>query len=210
MARPYVVLVATDLSDISRPAVVRALEIANQRPTSVVHAVYVVPGRDSAESGASPDGALHEAGEKLRAFVEPELKSFPTQGKLNVERLVAHVRAGKPAHEIVQLAMDLEADEIVVGTHGRQGIARALLGSVAEVVLRTAPCSVLAVRPKGQATASQPVPAFTPPCPRCVEARETSGGARLWCDQHSEQHGRRHTYHYPASSGAHSSGFLIH
>ena len=211
---PYVVLVASDLSDVSRPAVTRALEIANQRPASIVHAVYVAPLREAsvlpAESDASSDGVLSEAARKLKAFIEPELKSFPIQGKLSVERVVAHVRVGKPAQEIVQLATDLEADEIVVGTHGRQGVARALLGSVAELVLRTAPCSVLAVRPKGQVSASQPAPSFTPPCAVCVEVRAASGGTRLWCDQHSEQHGRRHTYHYPGSAGSHNSGFLIH
>jgi nucleotide-binding universal stress UspA family protein len=53
---------------------------------------------------------------------------------------------GDPAKEIVRLAREEDADLIVIGTHGRTGIARALLGSVAEVVVRRAPCPVLAYK----------------------------------------------------------------
>ena len=60
------------------------------------------------------------------------------------ERLV---RNGPPAEEIVRYAREMEADLIVLGTHGRTGIAHALLGSVAERVVRKAPCPVMTVRP---------------------------------------------------------------
>jgi nucleotide-binding universal stress UspA family protein len=55
--------------------------------------------------------------------------------------------AGKPVEEIVRTAKDWGADLIVVGSHGRAGVQRALLGSVAEGVMRAAPCAVLVVRP---------------------------------------------------------------
>ena len=54
-----------------------------------------------------------------------------------------------PTAEIIAAASDLHADLVCIGTHGRGGIARVLLGSVAEHVLRQAPCPVLTVRPKG-------------------------------------------------------------
>ena len=53
---------------------------------------------------------------------------------------------GQPATEIVELAQRLPADVVVIGTHGRTGIGHLLLGSVAERVLRRAPCPVLIVR----------------------------------------------------------------
>jgi nucleotide-binding universal stress UspA family protein len=56
------------------------------------------------------------------------------------------LRAGNAAQEIVALATDERADLIVIGTHGRGGLDRALLGSVADRVIRQAPCHVLSVR----------------------------------------------------------------
>ncbi|HXD96793.1 MAG TPA: universal stress protein [Candidatus Acidoferrum sp.] len=57
------------------------------------------------------------------------------------------VRVGEPAVEIVRLAAEEHADMIVMGTQGRTGLERLLLGSVAERVIRQAPCPVLTVRP---------------------------------------------------------------
>ena len=56
------------------------------------------------------------------------------------------VRTGDARDVINQTAKELGVDLIVMGTHGRRGISRALLGSVAETVVRTAPCAVLTVR----------------------------------------------------------------
>ena len=55
------------------------------------------------------------------------------------------MRLGKPSEEIVQHAAEHEIDLIVMGTHGREGLARALMGSVAETVVRRARCPVLTV-----------------------------------------------------------------
>jgi nucleotide-binding universal stress UspA family protein len=53
---------------------------------------------------------------------------------------------GEPAAEILRLASELKANLIVMGTHGRTGLGRLLMGSVAEVVLRRAPCPVLTLK----------------------------------------------------------------
>jgi nucleotide-binding universal stress UspA family protein len=60
--------------------------------------------------------------------------------------LVSHIRSGSAAREIAQLANDLQANLVVVGTQGRTGIARLLLGSVAHAVVTLAPCAVLVAR----------------------------------------------------------------
>jgi hypothetical protein len=99
-----------------------------------------------------------------------------------------------PAAAIAQLAADLEADLVLVGTHGRRGFSRVLLGSVAEGVVRLAPCPVMVMRPRE--VAEPALPTLAPPCARCIETRKKTAGKELWCEQHSEHHGRRHTYHY--------------
>lgn len=59
------------------------------------------------------------------------------------------VRKGSPSAEIVKLASEEQADLVSMGTHGRSGVSRVLLGSVADRVIRTAPCPVLTVRKPG-------------------------------------------------------------
>ena len=106
--------------------------------------------------------------------------------------LVAHEAHGDAAKVIVQTASDLEADVVIVGTHGRTGVQRVMMGSTAESVVRHAGCPVLVVRHKSHENAA---PEIEAPCPRCVAAREESLGARFWCEQHEQRHGRRHTYY---------------
>ncbi len=61
-------------------------------------------------------------------------------------RLTRRARRGEAAAEILKLAAEYPADLIVMGTHGRSGLSRLVIGSVAETVLRQAPCPVLTVR----------------------------------------------------------------
>ena len=63
--------------------------------------------------------------------------------------IVTEVAVGSPVEIIVQAANDLSADLIVIGTHGRSGFGHLLIGSVAERVIRLAPCPVLTVRASG-------------------------------------------------------------
>jgi len=80
-----------------------------------------------------------------------ERVSAPTE--VRVERQVGE---GDSAVEILRAAQDLKADLIVMGTHGRTGLGRLLMGSVAEQVVRKAPCPVLTVRtPSLQAESAQ-------------------------------------------------------
>lgn len=67
----------------------------------------------------------------------------PPDSSIRVEHLLEQ---GHPATEILRMAREAHADWIVIGTHGRTGLLRLLMGSVAEEVLRGAPCPVLAVR----------------------------------------------------------------
>jgi len=202
--KPYSIVVGVDYSPTSDLALEQAFELAAARPRAEIHVVSVVNlyGTQAVLDGSTePVGfvsmTLAEATAALQSYVEQRRASFPRSLESVVIR--SHLRLDAPATEVAQLAADLEADLVVVGTHGRRGLARVLLGSVAESVVRLAPCPVLVVRPK--ALPDQP-PRIEPPCPRCLEARRASGGAEFWCDQHRERHGQRHTYHQRDRAGA--------
>lgn len=64
-------------------------------------------------------------------------------------RRVLHVEAGDPGVEVLDAAKQLDADLIVIATHGRKGLRRLVLGSVAERIVREARCPVITLRPKG-------------------------------------------------------------
>jgi nucleotide-binding universal stress UspA family protein len=83
-----------------------------------------------------PGGFKEGAQEALHKLLSPDLQ-------LSVE---TRVEEGDAATQIVRVAQDTGCDLIVMGTHGRTGLSRLLLGSVAEAVLRQAPCPVLTVK----------------------------------------------------------------
>ncbi|MEI9948410.1 MAG: universal stress protein [Pseudomonadota bacterium] len=201
--KPYVMVVGVDYSPASDLALERAFELAVARPRADVHVVNVVRLYGAlalVEGPSAPSGfasvSQADATALVERYVEQRRQAF--RGSLDSVRLRAYLRLEEPAHEIAQIAADLEADLVVVGTHGRRGIARLLLGSVAEAVVRLAPCPVLVVRPKALPEQS---PRIEPPCPQCLEVRRASSGAEYWCEQHRERHGQRHTYSQPDRAG---------
>ena len=195
-SKTCVVVVGVDFSDLGDRAFQQAYELAASSARSEVHALFVMPtSAVNPLTGYEADSASPEHFEEGAAQVTKHVNSLLFNlGGLNHSgmRVYSHFRVGVPLFGIVQLATELHASFIVLGTHGRHGIARWLLGSVAEGVLRQAPCPVLVVPPASTAT---PVPKIEPACPACLEVRKASKGEALWCEQHRQLHGRRHTYH---------------
>ena len=197
--KPYVIVVGVDYSEVGALALEQAIALAAERPRAELHAIHVIamiPPPLPAECVVPPrlaSASLDEAADELDAHMAKTLgakleRAAAAEAPLPVH---THVRSVAPAHEIAQLAADLEADLVVVGSHGRRGLPRCIMGSVAEEVVRLAPCPVLVVRPKRIVT----MPHIEPPCPECVKAREDSNRQNAWCVRHSERHGQRHTYH---------------
>jgi nucleotide-binding universal stress UspA family protein len=83
--------------------------------------------------------ALAGARKKMAAVAQEYLKGFA--------RLETRVMSGAPAEKIVELARQEKIDLIIMGAHGRAGLERAIFGSVADKVVRSAPCPVLTIRP---------------------------------------------------------------
>lgn len=202
-----IIVVGVDFSETSELAVQQAFLNAAERPDAEVHLVNVVQTYGTQVTYEMPVDAsaltvltITEARARLRRYADQTLQRFvETHPGRSVPKVVVHLRYDGIAEEIAQLAADLEADLVVVGTHGRRGLSRLLLGSTAEATVRLAPCPVLVVRPKAVPEAG---PRIEPPCPACVEARRQSAGAELWCEQHRERHGQRHTYHQGDRVGA--------
>lgn len=191
--KPYSIVVGIDFCPACEAGIRTALRIAGDHPGSEVHAVHVLDpksGRSKAVRIREQAVALEELPDRMRAYLAEHAGTLPRGGETS---LGVHVRFGEPAQGILQMATDAQADLIVVGTHGREGLKRLTLGSVAEQIVRTAPCPVLVARPVDYTglTASDQV---EPPCPHCLEARERSGGAQWFCDTHERARAETHTY----------------
>lgn len=129
------ILVPTDFSPPSDAALSYARLLARTFDASL-HLLHVI-GTHSAPPQATADSRNRVPG-ALR-----DLRNRLTADDRSPDVAVLAVKAPDPAAQIVQTARSMDASLIVMGTHGRGGIARVLMGSVAEKVVRTAPCPVL-------------------------------------------------------------------
>ena len=134
-----VVLIATDGSRSVERAVSVALDLAD-RFGADVHALYVV---DTDEVDASPESVRESYRDGLAERGERALDEIAERA--DGEATTA-IREGRPAPEIADQAREVGADVVALGTRGRHGENRLLLGSVAEAVVRTCPVPVLTVR----------------------------------------------------------------
>jgi nucleotide-binding universal stress UspA family protein len=136
------ILAATDFSTQSHGAFEAALALAKHFGARL-HIVHVVS-----------DVSKQEA-------AQAQLDSFAK--KTGVIEVVRAVEVGHAASEIVKYAGRKKIDLIVLGTHGRSGLARVLMGSVADAVVRTAPCQVLTIGPKAHVPEETAAPPKTAP-----------------------------------------------
>jgi universal stress protein A len=147
--KPFIIVVGLDFSEHGYEALRVAESLARPTPETELHLLHVVH---------PPVGVIGVLGSGVVPESVPQLMSVFDRAKGELEtfcndlngrlpgRVRGHVRTGEAAHEICALARELTADLIVVGTHGRSGLGRVLLGSIATSVTKHAPCSVLMVR----------------------------------------------------------------
>ena len=144
MNLPRCIVVATDFGPESEKAIAYALELARKLDARVhlVHG-FVVPSIPGPEAGLPlPPSVTLEMERASRQALDQTLARHQREGV----PLEAHFKWEDPRHAVVDAATELKADLVVIGTHGRKGLKRALMGSVAESVVRFAPCTVLTVR----------------------------------------------------------------
>ena len=146
MSNYRTILVPTDFSPPSEAALLEALELAPQLDCDV-HVVnvwqlpvYTVPD-GYFMLGAEATGRLVEGLEKSLADLKKKFERREV-------KLTTQLREGAPDVEIHRVATELGAGLIVMGTHGRRGLSHALMGSIAEKVVRTSKVPVMVVPPK--------------------------------------------------------------
>ena len=139
------VLLTTDLSAVSAKALERGIETLRAlfpREAAEYRCLYT-------ETGTPGDLPAVEADE-LRAAASTTLRRFLVSLGEQAARIEGVARIGAPLDEIVAEASEWPADLVVLGTHGRSGLSRLVLGSVAEAAVRDLPCSALVIPLEGE------------------------------------------------------------
>lgn len=140
------VLVPIDFSPTSRRALAWAFDYATRAPCEV-HLVHVIDDnivemlRGSASARVADDLAA------VSKEAEAALETMTPDDRADLGTIYRHVVRGKPAAQILRVAEKVGAETIVMGTHGRSGLAHFVIGSVAERVVRNAHCPVVCVKP---------------------------------------------------------------
>lgn len=142
------ILVPTDFSKHSENAVRYGCELAS-RFDAGLHLLYVL--QELSALLPDPEMGVYDTGEYWSETEQIEIangKLAKIPGEPWTKKLLfaREVRKGNPFLQIVDYAKENDVDLIIVGTHGRTGLSHVFLGSVAELVVRKAPCPVLTVR----------------------------------------------------------------
>jgi len=197
-SQPFRIVVGVDFSDTSMLALEEALAQAALRSPSELHFTNVI---DSDHADFVPPAQRHNSmiqiadgmRDRLGKTARDALTRLRERDGAALSLGFAHVRVGAIAEQLASLATELRADLIVVGTHGRRGMRRLMMGSVAEKTVRLAPCPVLVVRPHDFHALDQ-LPPIEAPCPECVATRERTGGSQWWCADHTREPDLVHIY----------------
>jgi len=142
------ILLATDFSSASRPALARAIALARQNRAAlrVVHALPPLALAVGADFAFVPTGTYEAIDRRARQHAQKQLKALVGRARKAGVRATTLLLDGAPHEQVARAARRTRADLLVIGTHGRTGVSKILLGSVAERLVRLAPCPVLTVR----------------------------------------------------------------
>jgi universal stress protein A len=142
------ILLPTDFSDYSAAATQYACELAT-RFDAELHLLHTLETHLASTPAFGMGLALTKYISESRAAAEKSLAGVLDPKWAAGRKVVNAIVEGSPKVEIIAYARKHNIDLIVLSTHGRTGLAHVLMGSVAENVVRTAPCPVLTVRPEG-------------------------------------------------------------
>lgn len=139
------ILVPVDGSDTSNKALVAALQLAREGGGRV-RLVHVLDPMAFISTGYGPVVDLLQVGQEGAAKVLADALEMAKAAGVPADTRLLDQAGGRIGEQVADEATAWEADLVAVGTHGRHGVSRVLLGSGAEQVLRLAPVPVLAVR----------------------------------------------------------------
>ena len=203
----FLILVEIDFSENGPSVLESAVDLASATPDAELHLVHAFGPAVLAEQlrwfPELSDVTSIEDSDAAAAALYRISASIP----LRDTRVCAHVGEGNPTTVIAELADDIEADLVVVGNHDRPGMNRSVFGSVAEKLVRMAPCPVLVIRSKS-IPSSEPI---APPCPACEASKRLTWGAHLRCLDHAPGYLRNGTQHpTPSTVDLEAPTVIIH
>jgi nucleotide-binding universal stress UspA family protein len=176
---PFRIIVGVDFSELAQEALQQAFDNALRRldQDPEIHAVAVV---DDGRGGVPIKGSRRHIGEMAdtaRSLLVDQVQTVRervalTRPAISQIKTVVHVRVGDPVEQVCSLGVEIAASLIVVGTHGRRGVRRMVLGSVAERIARSAPCPVLVARQRDLVEMAKVQPPEPPPPEGIDDSRE--------------------------------------
>jgi universal stress protein A len=141
-------LLPTDFSNYSAAATKYACEMATKFDAEL-HILHTLETHLTPTPGFGMGMALPNYMSESRAAAEKSLVDVLDPKWVAGRKVIRVVLEGSPKLEFIQYARNQNIDLIVLATHGQTGLRHVIMGSVAETIVRTAPCPVLTVRPEG-------------------------------------------------------------
>lgn len=138
------ILLPTDGSEAVQPAVDAAIDLADKYDATL-DVLYVVEPPSSVSGLAGGATTIDDLLDELEADGRDATAEIADQARASGLEVTTEVRRGNPRDDILEYAEHNDVDAIVLGTHGRRGVKRTLLGSVTEAVVRRAEVPVLTV-----------------------------------------------------------------
>src|SRR5438093_5998553 len=148
MSRIRRIVLATDFSPASAAAFAKAVDLAKTSRAELLIAHVLIPAVPMVGDGYVPPKVYEEIEASARAQARTQLERLVAKAKKAGARAKGLLLEGVPHEQIVRAARSRRADLVVIGTHGRTGLAKLFLGSVANRVVSTASTPVLTVRGK--------------------------------------------------------------
>lgn len=171
MAESYRIVVGIDFGASGDEAFRMAMELAREIPASELHLAAVVVELSQSPSAAQiakDERMADEAAKKLSEYTEGKRAGY--EGAHFERPVVQHVRFGDAAEALHQVAVDVDASLIIVGTRGTKGLRRLVLGSVSERLVKLAHVPVLVARTKDYSGLERTVTRPEAPRPGQTEA----------------------------------------
>ena len=140
------IVFATDFSPASEPAFRKAIELARKEGAELIVAHVFEPPVSLSHSGIADDFIEAQSEDTIRKDVEKQLEPVLAMARAEGVRVRGEILAGPAPKRLVELAEKNGAALLVLGTHGRTGLKKLVIGSIANQVVATAPCPVLTVR----------------------------------------------------------------
>ncbi len=140
------ILFPTDFTEASTKVLPYARYLAEKLGAKII-VLFVVEELAKYANFYVPHSALDNLEAELMESAQKKMEGFIEDHLAEVDNVESLVLRGDIAEEIIKTAEDKKVDLIVMGTHGRKGLEKILLGSVAERVVKSAPCPVMTVNP---------------------------------------------------------------